>query len=137
MATSTAYPPPLSAAQLEVMNIVWERGETSISEVWQELRQRRKIARATMQTVITRLEEKGWLRHREIGQTFIYSSLFSKDSVQGRLVNNLLDTAFGGSLEGLVWALLKNREVSPAEARRIQLMIDDAKKKRGKRRKRS
>ena len=53
-------PRSLSKAQLEVMNIVWERGEVTITEVWQALGERRKIARATAQTVMTRLEEKGW-----------------------------------------------------------------------------
>ena len=60
----------LSTAQLEIMKIIWKRGETTISEVWQELQSRRKIARATVQTVIGRLEEKGWLKHREVGQAF-------------------------------------------------------------------
>ena len=137
MAKSTPYPPPFTEAQLEVINVVWERGEATISEVWQALRQHRKIARATVQTVVQRLEGKGWLRHRPIGKTFMFSVMFSKEDVQGRLVNNLVDNAFGGSVEGLVWALLKNREVSSAEAKRIQTMIDQAKKKRGKGRKKS
>ena len=67
----------------------------------------------------------------------MFSVVFSKEDVQGRLVNNLVDKAFGGSVEGLVWSLLKNREVSSAEAKRIQTMIDQAKKKRGKGRKKS
>ncbi len=137
MAESTPYPPPLTKAQLEIINVVWERGEATISEVWQELRQHRKIARATVQTVVQRLERKGWLRHRPIGKTFMFSAVFPKEDVQGRLVNNLVDNAFGGSVEGLVWSLLKHREVSSAEAKRIQTMIDQAKKKRGKGRKKS
>ena len=137
MAKSTPYPPPLTEAQLEVINVVWERGEATISEVWQELRQHRKIARATVQTVVQRLEGKGWLRHRPIGKTFMFSVVFSKEDVQGRLVSNLVDNAFGGSVEGLVWSLLKHREVSSAEAKRIQTMIDQAKKKPGKGRKKS
>jgi predicted transcriptional regulator len=136
MSKQTPHPAALTTAQLEVMNVIWERGEATISEVWQELRKRRKIARPTVQTVITRLEEKGWLRHRPIGQTFMYTSVFSKEDVQGRMVGSLVDNAFGGSVEGLVWALLRNRDVSPAEARRIQTMIDESKRKRSKRSKR-
>ena len=92
----------LSASQLEIMNIIWERGETSISEVWQELQSRRKIARATVQTVIGRLEEKGWLKHREIGQAFLYSAVNLQSEIQRTLVDNLCNQAFDGSASGLV-----------------------------------
>ncbi len=125
----SSKPPPLSAAQLEVMNVVWERGLVTISEVWQELARRRKIARATVQTVIARLEEKGWLGHRVVGQAFLYSAAHSRESVQGRLVKELVDAAFGGSADGMVWALLNDRGVSPEEVQRIQAMIDKAAQK--------
>lgn len=134
MAKST-QPPPLSAAQLEIMNVVWDRREVTISEVWQELCRQRKVARATVQTVIGRLEEKGWLRHRNVGQAFFYSAVYSRDATQSRLVNDLVDAAFDGSVEGLVWALLKGRGVSPEESMRIQKMINEAARKKAQRKK--
>ena len=52
-------PPPLSAAQLEVMNVVWDRGEAGVAEIWQELSKRRggdaPVARNTVQTTLSRL----------------------------------------------------------------------------------
>ena len=52
---------PLSEAQLEIMNLVWDQGEVTVADVWKALAKRRKLARNTMQTMIVRLEEKGWL----------------------------------------------------------------------------
>ena len=134
MAKST-QPPPLSAAQLEIMNVVWDGGEVTITEVWQELCQQRKVARATVQTVIGRLEEKGWLRHRNVGQAFFYSAVHSRDATQSRLVSNLVDSVFDGRVEGLVWALIKGRGVSTEESARIQDMIDEASRKKALRKK--
>ena len=57
--------PPLSDAQLEIMNVVWQLGEVSAGDVWNVLSERRSIARNTVQTVMTRLNEKGWLKHRK------------------------------------------------------------------------
>ena len=68
---------PLTDAQREIMEIVWERGEATVSEVRDALAQRRQLARNTVQTMIVRLEEKGWLKHREQGRTFVYSALFA------------------------------------------------------------
>lgn len=134
MSKSPPHPRSLTAAQLEVMNIIWRRREATIGEVWEELRQQRKTARATVQTVIRRLEDRGWLKHRTIGQTFMYTPAFSQAAIQRRIIDSVVDTAFEGSIEGLVWALLRNRKVSPDEADRIQKMIERAKNKRGKKR---
>ncbi len=122
----------LSAAQLEIMNVVWERGEVTISEVWRELQQRRKIARATVQTVIFRLEEKGWLKHREVGQAFMFSAAVDQEETQRSLVTNLCDRAFDGSAAGLVWALLDDRGVGKKELERIRELIAKAEKSKGR-----
>ncbi len=125
-------PPPLSAAQLEVMHVVWERGDVSITEVWHALAERRKVARATVQTVMTRLEEKGWLTHRNVGQAFLYSAVVDREATQGRLVQDLIEEGFQGAADGLVWALLQGRGISAEEAQRIQQMIDRAEQKKPK-----
>ena len=62
---------PLTDAQREIMEIVWERGEATVSEVRGALAKRRELARNTVQTMIVRLEDKGWLKHREAGRTFV------------------------------------------------------------------
>ena len=125
--------PELSTAQLEIMKIIWERGETTISEVWQELQSRRKIARATVQTVIARLEEKGWLKHREIGQAFMYSAVSEQSEIQRRLVDNLCDRAFDGSASGLVWTLLDSRGVSKKDLEHIRGLISKAETQKSRR----
>ncbi|WP_168164387.1 BlaI/MecI/CopY family transcriptional regulator [Pirellula sp. SH-Sr6A] len=123
----------LSASQLEIMKIIWERGETTISEVWQELQTRRKVARATVQTVIGRLEEKGWLKHREIGQAFLYSAVSEQSEIQRTLVDNLCNQAFDGSASGLVWTLLDSRGVSKKDLERIRELISKAEGQKNRR----
>lgn len=123
----------LSAAQLEIMKVIWERGETTISEVWQELRSRRKVARATVQTVIGRLEEKGWLKHREIGQAFLFSAVVDQEETQKSLVNKLCDRAFDGSATGLVWTLLDGRGIGKKDLERIRELIAKAEAQKSRR----
>lgn len=126
-------PPPLSPVQLEIMNAVWNRGEASVSEVWKELLADRKISRGSVQTMLIRLEEKGWLTHREVGQAFLYEPVFPRDATQQRLAKELADDVFGGSTEGLIRSLLQSRPVSKDEAQRLHDMIDEAERKRKKR----
>ena len=125
----------LSEAQLEIMGIVWDREEVSVSEIWEVLSDRRPLARNTVQTMVTRLEEKGWIGHRTLGKTFLYSALVSRDETLGSMVDQLVKTAFDGSAEGLVLALLQGRGLSRDEAKRIRAMIDEAdKRRRGRKR---
>jgi predicted transcriptional regulator len=120
----------LSEAQLEIMGVVWDREEVSVSEIWEVLSARRTLARNTVQTMVTRLEEKGWIGHRTLGKTFLYSAVAGREETLGSMVDQLVETAFDGSAEGLVLALLQGRGLSQGEAKRIRALIDEADKRR-------
>ena len=77
--------PPLSEAQLEIINIVWDRGKATVGEIWATLAPRRTVSRNTVSTMVTRLEEKGWLRHRDVGGTYLYSAA-PREKVLPRMV---------------------------------------------------
>jgi predicted transcriptional regulator len=120
---------PLSGAQIEIMNLVWELGETTVSEVWKSLQKKRPVARTTVLTVIDRLEKKGWLRRRVADQQHFFSAARTRQETLGGIVERLVQTAFAGSAEELVVALLDGRGVSDAEAKRIRTLIEKARRK--------
>ena len=121
-----ANSPPLTDAQREIMEIVWQRGEVTVSEVRDALAKRRELARNTVQTMIVRLEEKGWLKHREEGRTFIYSAKRPRRVSLGAKVAQMVDRLFAGSPEEMVTALIEYRGLSPDETKRIRDMIEQA-----------
>ena len=118
--------PPLSEAQLEIVNVVWDRGEATVGEVWRALAKLRPVSRNTVSTMVTRLEEKGWLRHRVVGGTHRYSATHPREKVLPRLVHRLVNAAFHGSAEGLVLALLQGGRLSADEVERIKAMLEKA-----------
>ena len=122
--------PPLSEAQMEIMGVVWDRGEATVADVWKALAGRRQVARSTVLTMLTRLEEKGWLCCDQEGHAFRYRATVPRETTMGTVVRRLVDTAFGGSAEGLVLALLHGRGISKEEARKIKKMIDRAEGKK-------
>jgi predicted transcriptional regulator len=80
--------------------------------------------------MVTRLEEKGWLRHRVNGGTFLYSATHPREKVLPRLVRRLVDAAFQGSAEGLVLTLLEGGRLSADEVERIRMMLEKAEGKK-------
>ncbi|QEH35124.1 Penicillinase repressor [Aquisphaera giovannonii] len=122
----------LSPAQAEIMEIVWDRGEVSASEVREVLSATRPVARNTVRTLLERMEEKGWLRHREEGRTFLYSAAQPRRATIGQKVREVVDTVCGGSAEALVAALLDDRGLSAGELMRIREMLAQARATRAK-----
>ena len=128
--------PELTPAQQEIMEIIWERGELSASEVRRILSQTRPVARNTVRTLIERMEEKGWITHRPDGRTFLYSAAQQRNVRIGQKVREVIETVCGGSPEALVTALLDYRGLSPTELERIRQMLSKARATKGEKGKR-
>jgi predicted transcriptional regulator len=125
-------PPPPSDAQLEVLNVLWDLGEATVGQVWQVFSSRRPVARNTVLTLMTRLEEKGWLHRRAEGNALRYRAAIPRQTALRQLARRLVDTAFQGSTAGLVMSLLEE-DLSAGEAERIRAMLDKARgKNKGK-----
>jgi predicted transcriptional regulator len=127
MATKRPTLPGLSQSQREIMEIVWARGEVSAIEVRDILSKKRDLAKNTVRTLLDRMEEKGWLKHREDGRTYLYSAAQPREASIGQKVLEVVEHVCGGSPEELVTALLDYRGLSPQELKRIRTMLDEAK----------
>jgi len=110
--------------ELEVMQIIWDRGEATVRQVWEVLYPKRKLAYTTVATVIRQIEEKEFLTHRKEGRTFVYRALTERSAVSRGMVSEMLDGLFRGSASELVTTLIETRRVSSEEIGEIQRMID-------------
>ncbi len=112
------------------MEVVWEQGEVSASAVREILAgQNRDVARNTVRTLLERMEEKGWLTHRQQGRTYLYSATHPREATTGSRVLEVLDQICGGSPEALMTALIDYRGLTAAELDRIRGMLDAAQPK--------
>ena len=118
--------PSLSEAQMEIMNVVWDRSETTLGEIWRELSTKRGIARNTIQTLLSRLVDKGWLDYRAEGKIFHYRATVPRQPAMKHVVSRFVETAFNGSAEGLVMALLDSQDLKQDEVDRIRALIEKA-----------
>lgn len=128
-------PQALSEAQQEIMEIIWDREEVSVSEVREVLQERRDVARNTVQTMIVRIEQKGWIEHRSIGRTFVYKAIQPRTTTLRQRLDDLMTAAGRGSAEALVTALLEDVSLTTDAADRIRDMIDEAEQRTKKNKK--
>src|SRR3970040_113931 len=86
----------LGKLQAEVMEIVWDRGEATVTQVVRQNETQRPVAYTTVLVAMQKLEKKGWLKHRADGRAYVYRPARSRQQVHGRILRDFLKTAFDG-----------------------------------------
>ena len=120
--------PTPTGRELEILKVLWEHGPASVRDVADQLVVEKDLAYNTVQTLLRIMEEKGLVRHKTQGRTFVYTPCFSRDDSAARF----LDRVFDGAVDELVLCLLRRENISPDELERLQAMIGEARKKRTK-----
>ena len=123
--------PSLSQSQREIMEIVWDRGKVSANEVRDILSAKRELAKNTVRTLLERMEDKGWLTHREDGRTYFYAAAQPREASIGQKVLEVVEHICGGSPEALVTALIDYRGLRPDELKRLRLLLNEAQAGKG------
>ncbi len=119
-------PPNLGKVQLQIMQILWERGEATAREITDALNLTEPIAHSTTQTLLRKLEAKGAATHTARDRVFIFRPLSREADTRESAARDLLTRVFGGSVYGLVSHLLKHEAMSDDEMKRLREMIDAA-----------
>ena len=125
-------PRQLTARQLEIMEVIWSRGEASALEVRDELAETREVAKNTVRTTMERLDAAGWLEHRVVGRTRFYSALVARQATIGEKVLDVIDRVCDGRPDRLMSALMEHRGLEPDEIDRIEALLEQARARSGK-----
>ncbi len=122
--------PKLSEANFEVMKIVWEKGETTVVEVMDELNANRtnKLKRTSVQVMLTRLEKYGWVTHRKENRMYYYKALREEQSTLRDIVEDVKKRVFRGSSRELVKCLFEESDITSEELDRISDLLEKKEK---------
>ena len=85
--TPTSRPPRLTAPQLEILRVLWERSEATVVEIHRALQAERPLAATTIATLLSRLEKRGLVAYRTEGRQYVYRAVLQeRDAQQHALV---------------------------------------------------
>jgi predicted transcriptional regulator len=119
-------------AELEVLQVIWERGPSTVREVMNALNQERPRAYTSVMSLMNVMVEKDLLGIKPRGRAFIYSAKISQARTQSELVKDLLGRVFDGSASALVTHLLEQAKPDSEELDEIRKTISEfARKKKG------
>ncbi|MEK9502783.1 BlaI/MecI/CopY family transcriptional regulator [Gaopeijia maritima] len=116
----------LTELQIDLLDVLWERGEASTSQVCEAIEPTRGLALSTVATLLSRLEKKKVVAHRKEGRQYVYWATVSRGDVRRSMVRDLTRSLFGGDPAALVQHLVAAHEVDGGELDRIRALLDEA-----------
>jgi predicted transcriptional regulator len=116
----------LTEAELRLMKVLWERGESAVAELVAAVSDERPLAYTSVLTTVRILENKGYVRHRQEGRAFLYSPCIDEFEASKSEVRHVLQRFFGNSRERLLLSLLGDDDVSPEELKRLKEAVSSA-----------
>ena len=107
----------LTPLELEIMQVLWETGASTVTEVQPRLKA--DLAYTTVQTMLNVLLRKGKVKRVQEGRAFRYRAAVSRERATGSALHDLVKRMFGGSPEALVMAMVDARQISPDGLARV------------------
>jgi predicted transcriptional regulator len=114
----------ISPAETEILRLVWQLRAATVQQVCESLPRERDIAYATVQTLLRRLEKKGYLKHRTEGKAHVFYPAAKQEAVITRSVNDFLGRLFGGDPIPLMHYLAEHGKITAEDIDALKRLIE-------------
>jgi predicted transcriptional regulator len=118
----------LTAQELEIMKLIWPRGQATVRDVYDTLREQRAIAYTTVQTMMNILEQKGHLKKQAGEKAQIYAPARPQHLVVRAMVTEFVTRVFDGSARPLLVHLARERGLTARERKELQRLLEEGEK---------
>lgn len=122
--------PEPTNAELEILQVIWEHGPSTVRQIHERLSGRRETGYTTTLKLMQIMAQKGLLDRDESSRTHLYRDARTREKTQGQLLGNLMRRAFNGSVTGLVMQALTTQKASAEDLAEIRRMLDELDKQK-------
>ena len=119
----------MSPAETEILRLVWEFNEATVQQICDRLPSDRSLAYNTVQTLLCRLEQKGYLKHYVKGRAHVYTPSVKQKEVIKKTVGDFLGRLFGGDPKPLVQFLAEDGKIDEEDIKKLRELIKIQKNK--------
>ena len=117
--------PAPTDAELEILRILWERGPSTVREVYEGIGAVKPVGYTTVLKQMQVMHGKGLLARSDRFRSHVYEPTQSRTQTQRQLAGSMLRQVFDGSARQLLQSALAGRKVERAELERIRELLDD------------
>lgn len=125
MTRRTAKPPKPTAAELDLLRVIWRLGPSTVKDLHQaRIAERPDATYANVLRLLQVMHGKGLVTRDESQRSHVYAAAHAQDALQTNLLKDLIQKAFAGSGKALVLAAL-NDHVTDKERAEIQRFLKE------------
>jgi BlaI family transcriptional regulator, penicillinase repressor len=119
----------LSRRERQIMDILFARGEATAAQVQGDMADAPSYS--AVRALLTILERKGQVRHREEGERYVYVPAMAREKAAKTALVRVIEVFFGGSVEKAVATQLTDPAVklSEEEYGRLKTLIEAARRR--------
>src|SRR5204862_1718486 len=118
-----------TGAELEIRTVLWGGGASTVREVYETLRRRRKSAQyATVLKFMQIMAQKGLLKRDDTDRAHVYEPAHPREMIQQQLAGDLLQRGFASSMKNLMIGALSTRKATKEELAELRKLLDDYEK---------
>lgn len=117
-------------AELEILNILWADGPSTVREVHDKLAEKKEAGYTTTLKQLQVMHEKKLVSRTAAGKTHVYTASVDQQQAQGQMVQRMIDSVFNGSAMKLVMQALGNHKPSEEELDMIRQYLEKKKKRK-------
>jgi len=118
---------PLTPLELAIMNVLWDRGPSTVAEVQPELAG--ELAYTTVMTMLNVLLRKKKVKRVQDGRAFRYRPIVTRQRATGSAVEDLVARMFGGSAEALLMTLVETKGLDSKDLERLSKVVAEAERR--------
>lgn len=116
-------------SELEILSILWEKGNATVREVHEVVQKTKDVGYTTTLKLMQIMHEKGLVARNESAKTHIYSPSFDREKAQEQYVGKMIRTLFSGSTSQLVLQALGKHKPTSQDLVDIKNLIEQLEKK--------
>ena len=117
-------PPKPTEAELSILRVLWEKGPSTVREVWERSRSRQQTGYTTVLKTLQIMLEKGLVKRDERSRSHVYVAALSEAHTQRQVIVHLLERLFAGSARKLVMQALAVKKASRQDMEEIRKLLD-------------
>lgn len=122
--------PGPTASELEILQILWEDGPSTVRQVHQRISKVRSAGYTTVLKLMQIMAEKDLVVRDESNRSHIYTARYRQEHTQRQILSDLIGRAFGGSTNSLVMQALHAQKISSDEIQQIRCLLDELEENR-------
>ena len=115
---------PISPAETQILSLIWQLKQATVQQVLDNLPKERDITYATVQTLLRRLEKKGYIKHILKGKAHHFFASVKQKDVISKKVSDFLDRLFGGDSVPLMQYLAEHGKLTASDIENLKKLIE-------------